>query len=143
MLDGRLAGLGAPEGFYPAPPSLAAARFFGVTNEITGSVNTGLFTADAVRFHRRTSLPDGPAVLVIRPEAITLAGTSGGPGAVAVGAVDRLTGVAVAARFAGTHLVVDVRLVGGLLLTVHAPVGTAVALGAALALAVPAGAAPW
>lgn len=141
MLDGRLAGLGDPERFYLAPPSLAAARFFGVTNEIGGVVDAGVFTADTVRLHRSTSLADGPAVLVIRPEAITLGGTTAGSvGEPAVGAVDRLTGVAVAARFAGTHLAVDVSLTGGLLLTVHAPVGTAVALGAAVTLAVPTGA---
>ncbi len=140
MLDGRLAGLGPPEQFYLAPPSLAAARFFGVTNEITGTVRAGLFTADTVGLHRRTSLPDGPAVLVIRPEAVTLAGTADGLGVVDVGAVDRLTGVPVATRFAGTHQAVDVRLADGLLLTVHAPIGTAVAVGAVSSLAVPAGA---
>ena len=36
MLDGHLEGQGEPEMFYTAPPTLAAARFFGVTNELAG-----------------------------------------------------------------------------------------------------------
>jgi len=43
LLDGKLAGNGPPEAFYTAPPSLAAARFFGVTNELAGRVSAGTF----------------------------------------------------------------------------------------------------
>ncbi|MEO9220301.1 MAG: ABC transporter ATP-binding protein, partial [Mycobacteriaceae bacterium] len=46
MLDGQLAGHGAPELFYLRPPTLAAARFFGVTNELAGSVAAGRFCAE-------------------------------------------------------------------------------------------------
>ena len=43
LVDGKLAGNGPPEAFYTAPPSLAAARFFGVTNELAGRVSAGTF----------------------------------------------------------------------------------------------------
>lgn len=86
---------------YRTTPSLAAARFFGVTNELLGSVHTGVFTADSTGLRRVTTLPGGPAVLVIRPETITLATLPWDD--------DTVHGVAVAARFAGTHLAVDVR----------------------------------
>ena len=129
MLDGRLEGQGDPEMFYTAPPSLAAARFFGVTNELPGTVRAGLFTAATTDLRRPTDLPDGPAVLVIRPETITLTTPSGDD--------DTMGGVAVAARFAGTHLAVDVQLAGGAQVTVHAPVTTSVRLGAHLTVGVP------
>jgi ABC-type sulfate/molybdate transport systems ATPase subunit len=84
MLDGRLEGQGDPEMLYTAPPSLVAARFFGVTNELPGTVRTGAFTAAATGLRRPATLLDGPAVLVIRPETITLtsppAMTTRGPG---------------------------------------------------------------
>lgn len=129
LLDGRLAGQGNPEMFYTAPPSLAAARFFGVTNELPGTVSAGEFTATATALRHATALPDGPAVLVIRPENLTLATLSADDGA--------LPGVAIAARFAGTHLAVDVQLAGGGLVTVHAPVSTPVHLGAPVTVGVP------
>lgn len=129
MLDGRLAGQGDPKMFYTAPPSLAAARFFGVTNELLGSVRDGVFTADSTGLCRVTTLPDGPAVLVVRPETITLATLPCDD--------DTVHGVAVAARFAGTHLAVDVRLTGGPLMTLHAPVTTSVQLGTPVTVGVP------
>ena len=129
LLDGRLEGQGDPEMFYTAPPSLAAARFFGVTNELPGTVRAGLFTADTTGLRRPTTMPDGPAVLVIRPETITLTGLSGDG--------DTMSGVPVAARFAGTHLAVDIQLTGGPLLTVNAPVTASVQLGAPITVAVP------
>lgn len=129
MLDGRLAGQGDPEMFYTAPPSLVAARFFGVTNELPGTVRTGVFTAAATGLRRSATLPDGPAVLVVRPETITLTSHSSSD--------DTMDGVAVAARFAGTHLAVDVQLTGGPLVTVHAPVTTSVRLGAPVTVGLP------
>ena len=128
MLDGHLEGQGDPEMFYTAPPSLAAARFFGVINEFPGTVHMGLFTADITDLRRPTDLPDGPAVLVIRPETIDLTRSSGD---------DAMDGVAVAARFAGTHLAVDIELAGGTQVTVHAPVSTPVRLGAPITVGVP------
>jgi putative spermidine/putrescine transport system ATP-binding protein len=58
MLDGRIAGHGPAELFYTRPPSLAAARFFGVTNELPGHVSRGLSSerraGTGCRFRRPT-----------------------------------------------------------------------------------------
>jgi len=130
MLDGRLAGQGRPELFYRAPPTLAAARFFGVTNEIVGSVASRCFRSPsglAVRTDAADSA-DGAAVLVVRPEALRLADTS---------SPDSLPGQLVAARFAGAHLALDVTTAAGVL-AVHVPVETAVQVGGQLRVRVPA-----
>ncbi len=126
MLDGRMAGFGPPQGFYTAPPSLAAARFFGVGNEISGTVRSGRFAASGLELTRATDLPDGPAVLAVRPESLAL---QRGPG-------DPITGVLQAARFAGTHLVLEIAA-GSCVLTTHAPVGTAVEPGTPVVLTLP------
>lgn len=121
LLDGKLAGNGPPEAFYTAPPSLAAARFFGVTNELAGRVSAGTFRGVECCLRVAAALPDGPAVLVVRPEAVQLA-ASPGRGV--------LTAVVVSARFAGTLLTLDVQLQtgaagAGVMLTVHTPLGWA------------------
>ncbi len=116
MLAGTLAGHGTPESFYTRPDTLAAARFFGVRNEIGGRVSDGRFIATNSTIHVDTDIPgvsDGDAILVIRPEAIHLGGTRSVPGTQTLGRV-------VAARFAGTHLVVDVEI-GNQQLRVHHP----------------------
>jgi ABC-type Fe3+/spermidine/putrescine transport system ATPase subunit len=133
LLDGRLAGVGAPEHFYTAPPSLAAARFFGATNELRGAVAGGCFrTPDgSVRLGRSVRLDDGraapgdraadgAAVLVVRPEAVGLGGD--------------LPAVVTATRFAGSDVLVDTRLPDGQALRVRVPVGTRVAVGDRLGL---------
>ncbi len=135
LLQGRLEGHDAPESFYTQPPSLPAARFFGVTNEIPGRVTSGCFVSDDGLLEVPSNRRDGPAVLVVRPEALALdAGAIGGPGE--SGGADGLclSGVAAAARFAGTHLQVDVEIAGGRTIVAHAPVGTPVELGARVLL---------
>jgi len=120
LLDGRLAGSGAPDLFYLRPPSLAAARFFGVTNEICGAVASGTFSSAGGRLHRWVSCPDGPAVLVVRPEALRLAHVPG-PTTIPV--------TPVAVRSAGTHRVVHVAFEGGQTLQVHHPLDDPVVVG--------------
>ncbi len=128
MLSGRIAGHGEPSLFYTDPPSLAAARFFAVTNEFPGRAAGGVFRAAGVPLVRATRLADGPAVLVIRPEWILLADTQR-PRQAEGECGQQLSGVAVAAQFAGTHLAVQVELPGGTQVQLHAPVGTSVPLG--------------
>lgn len=120
MLDGRLAGRGAPEEFYTAPPSLAAARFFGATNEVRGDVVDGCFrTADGAVVvptgHGGAHGADGAAVLVVRPEAVGLDGA--------------LPAAVTATRFAGSDVLVDTTLPDGQALRVRVPLGTRVAVG--------------
>ncbi|MEO6503089.1 MAG: ABC transporter ATP-binding protein [Jatrophihabitantaceae bacterium] len=121
MIDGTLAGHGPPESFYTRPETLAAARFFGVTNEILGHVRAGRFTAAHSPIQLPAEVPDGAAVLVIRPEAIQLGAAPGVGG-------NQTHGRIVAAHFAGTHLTVDVEL-GRQRLRIHHPTGRAVTIG--------------
>lgn len=127
MLGGRLEGHLPAPAFFTDPPSLAAARFFGATNELAGDVRGG-------RFHSAGgvlsgSVGDGPATLVVRPESLSLAATS---------EPEVLAGTAIALRFAGSHQLLEVRLPDGQMLTVALPVGPTVPLGAPVLVWVPA-----
>jgi putative spermidine/putrescine transport system ATP-binding protein len=132
LLDGRLAGHGDPEQFYTHPPSLAAARFFGVTNEISGRVAAGQFTADASRpgttIRAKAAVEDGPAILVIRPEAVQVCEHAG---------PDTIAGVAVTAQFAGTHLDVAIDIGAARPLRAQQPVGSSVCLGGTVHVLLP------
>lgn len=132
LLDGRLECHAEPELLYVHPPSLAAARFFGVTNEITGAVAAGQFTsADSravVALAAAAQIPDGPAVLVIRPEAVELCAHAG---------VDTIAGVAVGAQFAGTHLNLSIDIGTPHLLRVQQPVGSPLGLGGPVQVRLP------
>ncbi len=128
MLGGTLAGHGPPQEFYTRPASLAAARFFGVGNEIHGRVGSGRFTADDSTLVVETDAADGEAVLVVRPEAVRLLDrSSGGHRELGLGS-QRATGVVTGAHFAGTHLRVDLDL-GGHVLQAYVPVGQQVVVG--------------
>ncbi|MEJ7831992.1 MAG: ABC transporter ATP-binding protein [Nocardioides sp.] len=132
MLNGRVAGVGSPEEIYTRPPNLATARFFGFVNEVRGRVADGHFrSADGtLTLPLPTTLAAGAvgagdAVLVIRPEAVVIGS--------AYGLVLPVKDV----RFAGTHLVVDCALPDGQRLRAHAPVGSAVAPGSDIGVALP------
>ena len=128
MLDGTLAGHGTPESFYTCPETLPAARFFGVTNEISGSVSQGRFTAANAAIDVSADLPDGNAVLVVRPEMIRLGAPRDGD----VRSIGRVVG----ARFAGTHLAVDVEI-GDQRLRVHHPAGRSITIGEDIGVELP------
>lgn len=124
LLDGRLASHGEPEQFYLHPPSLDVARFFGVTNEISGRVAAGHFTLDQAGagavIRVAAQALDGTAVLVIRPEAIELCRHAG---------PDTIAGIAVAAQFAGTHIDLSIDIGTSRPLRVQQPVGSPIGLG--------------
>ncbi len=128
MLDGRLAGYGPPEGFYTDPPSLAAARFFGVLNEIAGTVFDNVFTDGSGFLRLPTSLNNGRAVAVVRPESLSIGNTTNH---------QMMRATVVTSRFAGTHRAIQVSLVTGELLTIHGPIDTKVAPGDAVAVTIP------
>jgi len=130
VLDGRVEQLGAPREFYEAPRTLRAARFFGGRNELPGHVAGGLFTFAAGVV--ATSLPDGPAVAVVRQEAVRLA--AGGTGAAAPGSVPATL---VESRFLGTHTAVVLGLSDGTLLHAVARDLPGLAPGGRLAVEVP------
>jgi putative spermidine/putrescine transport system ATP-binding protein len=74
MQAGKLEQLGSPTAVYTRPATPFVADFVGLTNRLNGTVRGG--TVDvrgAVIPLVDPSVPDGPAVALIRPEAVTLA----------------------------------------------------------------------
>ncbi len=140
LLDGRIEGEGTPRQLWTSPPTLAAARFLGVGNEVRGRVASGIFRADAAVGGDEGDLVvaadgagDGPAVLLVRPEAVELR-----PGG------DRRPGLRLpvkATRFAGDHILVDLSLPDGRLLCAHVLPGSEPRPGDRVAVRVPAEAA--
>lgn len=109
------------ETFYARPPSLSVAQFFGVTIQVPGHVSCGASLSDDGTLRLPDVAAAGRAVLAARPEALQI---RDGPGP------DTVAGTVVAARFAGTHQTIKVQISRQQVLTVHAPVGTHVELGA-------------
>ncbi|AXT86288.1 ABC transporter ATP-binding protein [Aeromicrobium sp. A1-2] len=128
MLDGRIEAQGNPEQLYVAPPTLATARFFGVTNELTGTAGDGAFSLAGSDLAMDAGTVRGPAVLTIRPEAIELrSGATADTVSLAVESV----------RFAGAFLAVNGRTADDQLVTLHAPIGTSAAVGETIHLGLP------
>ncbi len=128
MLDGRLEGVAAPEAFYVDPPSLAAARFFGVTNELRGTISDGVFRTADGSIGVPTTAPEGDGVLVVRPEALALTDTS---------TPHTVGGQVSATRFAGSDVLLDAALADGQTLRARVPLGTRLVVGDPVCLEVP------
>jgi putative spermidine/putrescine transport system ATP-binding protein len=114
MLDGRIEAHGAPAAFYTRPATLRAARFFGVTNEIAGTVRGRRFRCAVGTLQVHDGSSDGPGVLVVRPETVRVGvpmpAGGGGP-------ANALRAVVRSVRFRGTHQTVVLGLAGGLDIT--------------------------
>jgi putative spermidine/putrescine transport system ATP-binding protein len=75
MNAGRLEQLGAPTDVYHRPMSPFVAEFVGLTNRLPCTVTGGVAEVLGVRLPLvDPSAPDGPAVALVRPEAVTPAG---------------------------------------------------------------------
>jgi len=75
MSAGRLEQLGAPTDVYHRPSSPFVAEFVGLTNRLPCTVSGGAAEVLGVRLPLvDPSAPDGPAVALVRPEAVTPAG---------------------------------------------------------------------
>lgn len=68
MMNGRVIQNARPQALFERPVSLAAARFFGNPNVLTGTVIGGELALDGAAIE--VPGPDGVAVFVIRPERI-------------------------------------------------------------------------
>ena len=89
VLDhGRLLQAGPMRDLYARPASLAVSRLLGGRTEVTGTVRSGVHFSPLGALALPAELPDGPAVLVVRHEAVTVT-DAGTPGADAVGTVVR------------------------------------------------------
>jgi len=78
MREGRIEQLAPPTEVYSRPATSFVAEFVGLTNRLPGTVSSGKVTA----LGRTLPLvdpgtPDGPAVALVRPEAVTLASGAG------------------------------------------------------------------
>ena len=73
LFDGRLQQFDGPDSFYETPNTVEIATFFGGTNFIPGQYQNGVITTTIGEFSAPHSLvPDGEAVLSIRPEGVEL-----------------------------------------------------------------------
>lgn len=93
MSEGRILQVGSSESCYRRPVSAAAARLLGEAIVLSASVAGGL-AQTVLGSVPAAGLPDGPAEIILRPEALRL-----GEGA--------STGVVEAVRFGGSGYVVD------------------------------------
>jgi iron(III) transport system ATP-binding protein len=127
LIDGAVAQHATPAQLYRCPATLSAARFVGTTVELSGRCRGGLVHSARGRAPARVPVPDGPAVVVLRPEQLRLVPTGEGtPATVTAG------------RFYGADTVVRVRLADGQCLDVRATPGepAPAADGAAIGVAV-------
>ena len=104
MLAGRLEQLGPPTTIYSQPATPFVAEFVGLTNRLAGVVTGGVVDVRGVRLPliAAAETPDGPAVALVRPEAVSLA-------AVAPSSNGPLSGTVIAVAFLGavSRLTVD------------------------------------
>ena len=77
MQAGRLVQAGPAEEIYFRPVNPFMARCFGPVNEFPAMVRDGVAETALGRFDANGT-PDGPALAVVRPEAMTLAGEGAG-----------------------------------------------------------------
>jgi putative spermidine/putrescine transport system ATP-binding protein len=104
MHSGRIEQLGPPTAIYSRPATPFVAEFVGLTNRLPGVVRGGEVEVRGTRLPLvQPDAADGPAVALVRPEAVTFAGdgeTAAGP----------LVGTVIATAFLGATSRVTVDL---------------------------------
>jgi putative spermidine/putrescine transport system ATP-binding protein len=95
MRAGRLEQLDAPTAVYSRPATAFVAEFVGLTNRLAGTVRGGVVEVRGVRLPLvRADSRDGPAVALVRPEAVSLVADGDSP-------VGPLVGTVIATAFLG------------------------------------------
>jgi thiamine transport system ATP-binding protein len=130
MRDGRIEQVGAPDELWRRPATAFVARFLGLRNLLDATVRDGT-AATAVGPVPADGLPDGPAVVALLPEAVTLVDDGGGA----------FDATVVTRVFAGDHFVVRVEGTAGdgtgsVVLDVPVPAGRPPAVGDRVCVAV-------
>ena len=88
MRNGRLEQLAPPTEVYSRPATPFVAEFVGLTNRLAGTVSGSTVTVRGRDLPLvDISTPPGPAVALVRPEAVTLASDSSGDAGPLVGTV--------------------------------------------------------
>jgi len=104
MQSGHLEQLGPPITVYSRPATPFVAEFVGLTNRIPGEVKSGGVEVRGTQLPLvQKDVPTGPAIALVRPEAVTITGdgdTSSGP----------LVGTVIAVAFLGATSRVTVDL---------------------------------
>jgi putative spermidine/putrescine transport system ATP-binding protein len=92
MKDGRLEQLAPPTDVYSRPATSFVAEFVGLTNRLDGTVSGQTVTVRGRDLPLvDVSTPPGPAIALVRPEAVTLASDSSGDSGPLVGTVIAVT----------------------------------------------------
>ena len=127
LLDGRVAQIGPPAQLYHRPATLAAAAFVGEIVELAGTARAGRI--DSALGHRpaRLPVPDGPVVVALRPEQVTLHDAA---------TEDGIRAQVIEHRYFGPDTVIRARLASGEVVAVRSPGYQPVAAGTAVELAV-------
>src|SRR5216684_2741672 len=119
MNKGRLEQLGAPTVIYSRPATPFVAEFVGLTNRLAGVVRGGEVEVRGARLPLvQPNAADGPAIALVRPEAVTFASdgeTAAGP----------LVGTVIATAFLGATSRVTVDL-GDITILAQLPTSDAV-----------------
>ena len=103
MNKGRLEQLGPPTVVYSRPATSFVAEFVGLTNRLPGTVKSGVVEVRGMRIPLvKPDTSDGPAIALIRPEAVSLTADGAGSGP--------LTGTIIAVSFLGAMSRVTVDL---------------------------------
>lgn len=128
ILNGRLAQFGPPESLFQRPATLAVAHFFGVGNVVPGRVQGDHFNSVLGSLRHVGAVGDGPATLVLRPDAIVIG----------VAPCNMLTAILLARTYMGTQTRLQLQ-VGAVVLEALLPPDQAAghAIGATLRLHVP------
>jgi len=104
MQSGRLEQLGAPTQIYSRPATPFVAEFVGLTNRMAGTVKNGEVEVRGVRLPLvQPNSPNGPAIALVRPEAVSLTSDT-------EGAAGPLSGTVIAVAFLGATSRVSVDL---------------------------------
>jgi putative spermidine/putrescine transport system ATP-binding protein len=118
MQSGHLEQLGPPTEIYSRPATPFVAEFVGLTNRIPGEVKFGMVEVRGAQLPLvQPDAPTGPAIALVRPEAVSLStdgATSDGP----------LVGTVIAVAFLGATSRVTVDL-GDLTVIAQMPTSTA------------------
>ena len=77
LRHGKLVQLGPPPDLYRRPADIGVARFFCELNEIEADVVAGVAETPLGRF-AAPEVPDGPAIVAIRPQGLALAAAGRG-----------------------------------------------------------------
>jgi putative spermidine/putrescine transport system ATP-binding protein len=121
MQSGHLEQLGPPTEIYSRPATPFVAEFVGLTNRLPGEVKFGMVEVRGTQLPLvQPNVPTGPAIALVRPEAVSLATD----GAMADGP---LVGTVIAVAFLGATSRVTVDLGGGVTVLAQMPTSAAAA----------------